>query len=81
MESNTDEAGAPESIGENKIWYLKKNRLFANVPVDAVERLCSDIVDNFDATGGITGSFESTESLLLKTLTVLLLVTLLESTR
>jgi CRP/FNR family transcriptional regulator len=30
------EAGAPESIGENKIWYLKKNRLFANAPVDAV---------------------------------------------
>jgi CRP/FNR family transcriptional regulator len=30
------DAGAPESIGENKIWYLKKNRLFANVPVDAV---------------------------------------------
>jgi len=28
--------GAPESIGENKIWYLKKNRLFANVPVDTV---------------------------------------------
>jgi flagellar motor switch protein FliG len=38
------------------------------VPVDTVERLCSDIVDNFDATGGIMGSFESTESLLLKTL-------------
>lgn len=36
MESNTDEAGAPESIGENKIWYLKKNRLFANAPDDAV---------------------------------------------
>jgi CRP/FNR family cyclic AMP-dependent transcriptional regulator len=28
--------GAPESIGENKIWYLKKNRLFADVPVDDV---------------------------------------------
>ena len=38
------------------------------VPVDTVERLCSDIVDNFDATGGIMGTFESTESLLLKTL-------------
>jgi flagellar motor switch protein FliG len=38
------------------------------VPVDTVERLCADIVDNFDATGGIMGSFESTESLLLKTL-------------
>ena len=36
MESNTDEAGAPESIGENKIWYLKKNRLFVNAPDDAV---------------------------------------------
>lgn len=31
-----DETGAPESIGENKIWYLKKNRLFANAPVEAV---------------------------------------------
>jgi flagellar motor switch protein FliG len=38
------------------------------VPVETVERLCSDIVDNFDATGGIMGSFESTESLLLKAL-------------
>jgi CRP/FNR family transcriptional regulator len=28
--------GPDESIGESKIWYLKKNRLFANVPVDAV---------------------------------------------
>jgi CRP-like cAMP-binding protein len=28
--------GAPESIGENKIWYLKKNRLFANAPDDTV---------------------------------------------
>lgn len=28
--------GPPESIGESKIWYLKKNRLFANVPVDAI---------------------------------------------
>jgi CRP/FNR family cyclic AMP-dependent transcriptional regulator len=27
---------SPESIGENKVWYLKKNRLFANAPVDAV---------------------------------------------
>jgi len=38
------------------------------VPVDTVERLCSDLVDNFDATGGILGTFESTEALLLKTL-------------
>jgi flagellar motor switch protein FliG len=38
------------------------------VAVDTVEYLCSNIVDNFDATGGILGSFESTESLLLKTL-------------
>jgi CRP/FNR family transcriptional regulator, cyclic AMP receptor protein len=28
--------GADESIGEDKIWYLRKNRLFANVPIDAV---------------------------------------------
>jgi flagellar motor switch protein FliG len=38
------------------------------VPVDTVERLCSDIVDNFDTTGGILGTFESTEALLMKTL-------------
>ena len=38
------------------------------VPVDTVERLCADIVDNFDATGGIMGSFESTDSLLMKAL-------------
>jgi CRP/FNR family transcriptional regulator len=37
MQDDSGDAGAPESIGENKIWYLKKNRLFANVPVDAVE--------------------------------------------
>src|SRR5271165_5412353 len=38
------------------------------IPVNTVERLCTDIVDNFDASGAIMGSFESTESLLLKTL-------------
>src|SRR3954453_21987260 len=38
------------------------------VPVDTVERLCSDLVDNFDASGGILGTFESTEALLMKTL-------------
>lgn len=36
MSGELDDAGAPESIGENKIWYLKKNRLFANAPVEAV---------------------------------------------
>ena len=36
MEPDAEETGAPESIGENKIWYLKKNRLFANAPVEAV---------------------------------------------
>jgi CRP/FNR family transcriptional regulator len=36
MHDEPGDAGAPESIGENKIWYLKKNRLFANAPVDAV---------------------------------------------
>jgi flagellar motor switch protein FliG len=38
------------------------------VPVDTVERLCTDIVDNFDTTGGILGTYESTEALLLRTL-------------
>jgi CRP/FNR family transcriptional regulator len=36
MNEVPDAEGAPESIGENKIWYLKKNRLFANAPLDAV---------------------------------------------
>jgi CRP/FNR family cyclic AMP-dependent transcriptional regulator len=36
MDNEIEDAGAPESIGENKIWYLKKNRLFANSPVEAV---------------------------------------------
>lgn len=30
------ENAPPESIGENKIWYLKKNRLFANTPDETV---------------------------------------------
>lgn len=38
------------------------------VQADAVESLCSAFVDNFGATGGILGSYESTESLLLKAL-------------
>jgi CRP/FNR family transcriptional regulator len=36
MQHDPEDEGAPESIGENKIWYLKKNRLFANAPLDAV---------------------------------------------
>jgi len=36
MEDEAEDVGAPESIGESKIWYLKKNRLFANAPVDAI---------------------------------------------
>jgi flagellar motor switch protein FliG len=38
------------------------------VQADAVESLCSAFVDNFGATGGILGSYESTESMLLKAL-------------
>jgi flagellar motor switch protein FliG len=38
------------------------------IHADTVEALCSDFVDNFGATGGIMGSFESTENLLLKAL-------------
>jgi flagellar motor switch protein FliG len=38
------------------------------VRAETVEHLCTDFVDNFGATGGILGSFESTESLLLKAL-------------
>ena len=38
------------------------------INAEVVEGLCTDFVDNFGATGGILGSFESTESLLLKAL-------------
>src|SRR5580704_12067748 len=38
------------------------------VPADVVENLCVDFVKNFGAAGGILGSFESTEGLLLKAL-------------
>ena len=38
------------------------------IHADTVEALCGDFVDNFGATGGILGSFESTENLLLKAL-------------
>ena len=38
------------------------------VHADTVEELCNAFVDNFGATSGITGSYESTESLLLKAL-------------
>ena len=36
MENTPPDVGAPESIGENKVWYLKKNRLFANAPDETV---------------------------------------------
>ncbi len=38
------------------------------VRAETVESLCNDFVDNFGAAGGIMGSFESTENLLLKAL-------------
>ena len=38
------------------------------VAADAIEGLCGDFVQNFGATGGIMGSFESTENLLMKAL-------------
>src|SRR5471032_77324 len=38
------------------------------IQADTVEHLCVDFVDNFGAAGGIMGSFESTENLLLKAL-------------
>jgi hypothetical protein len=38
------------------------------VPADVVEHLCVDFVENFGAAGGILGSYESTEGLLLKAL-------------
>ncbi len=36
------------------------------VAADTIEELCGDFVENFGATGGIMGSFESTENLLMK---------------
>jgi flagellar motor switch protein FliG len=38
------------------------------IPADTVENLCGTFVENFGATGGIMGSFESTENLLMKAL-------------
>ena len=38
------------------------------VAADAIEGLCGDFVQNFGSTGGIMGSFESTENLLMKAL-------------
>jgi flagellar motor switch protein FliG len=38
------------------------------IPADTVESLCGAFVENFGATGGIMGSFESTENLLMKAL-------------
>jgi flagellar motor switch protein FliG len=35
---------------------------------DIVERLCTDFVDNLGSSGSLVGSYESTESLLMKTL-------------
>jgi flagellar motor switch protein FliG len=38
------------------------------ISAETVEQLCNDFVQNFGATGGLTGSFESTENMLLKAL-------------
>src|SRR6201987_2125349 len=38
------------------------------VQAETVETLCGDFVDNFGAAGGLMGSFESTENLLMKAL-------------
>jgi flagellar motor switch protein FliG len=38
------------------------------IPAGAIEALCSDFVDNFGSAGGVMGSFESTENLLMKAL-------------
>src|SRR5476649_1804374 len=38
------------------------------VRAEIVERLCTDFVDNLGSSGSLVGSFESTESLLMKTL-------------
>ena len=36
------------------------------IHADTVESLCGDFVENFGATGGVMGSFENTENLLMK---------------
>src|ERR1700712_3035810 len=38
------------------------------IHAQTVETLCTDFVDNFGVAGGIMGSFESTENLLMKAL-------------
>jgi flagellar motor switch protein FliG len=38
------------------------------INADTVESLCGEVVENFGAAGGIMGSFESTENLLMKAL-------------
>ncbi len=38
------------------------------IPAETVEQLCTDFVQNFGASGGLLGSFENTENLLLKAL-------------
>ncbi|HVZ08664.1 flagellar motor switch protein FliG [Rhodopila sp.] len=38
------------------------------VPADIVEQLCTDFVQNFGASSGILGSYENTETMLLKAL-------------
>ena len=39
-----------------------------NIKAETVEKVCNDFVENMGATGTINGSFESTESLLMKAL-------------
>jgi flagellar motor switch protein FliG len=51
------------------------------VRADVVERLCTDFVENLGASGGLVGSFESTETLLMKTLPRDRVATIMEEIR
>src|ERR1700735_1883081 len=51
------------------------------VRADVVERLCTDFVENPGASGGLVGSFESTETLLMKTLPRDRVATIMEEIR
>jgi flagellar motor switch protein FliG len=51
------------------------------IPAETVEQLCTDFIQNFGASGGILGSFENTENMLLKALPKERVQTIMEEIR
>ena len=51
------------------------------IPAETVEGLCTDFIQNFGASGGILGSFENTENMLLKALPKERVQTIMEEIR